>query len=62
MTHPRHDLEVKTAVLVAREGVTPEVARERLADAGGILRRALGRGPASGSSPSTPGGEDDENG
>jgi N-acetylmuramic acid 6-phosphate etherase len=52
--------EVKTAVLVARLGATPEDARRRLGEVGGLLRRALGDSTGSGSSPATPGGEDDE--
>ena len=37
----RSDGEVKTAVVVARLGVTPVEARRRLADAGGFLRTVL---------------------
>ena len=33
--------EVKTAVVIARAGVTPDVARERLRRAQGYVRRAL---------------------
>lgn len=38
------DGEVKTAILVARTGVTPERARERLAAHGAVLRAALEAG------------------
>lgn len=55
------DGEVKTAVLVAHARITPAQARQRLADAGGVLRRALGTGtvgqPRGGETP-TPGGEE----
>ncbi|MBI3723361.1 N-acetylmuramic acid 6-phosphate etherase [bacterium] len=37
--------EVKTAVLVARLGLSPERARSRLEAAGGVLRRALEAAP-----------------
>jgi len=33
--------EVKTAIMLGRTGIEPELARERLAAHGGILRAAL---------------------
>jgi len=35
------DGEVKTAIVVARAGIAPAVARERLAAHGGIVRAVL---------------------
>jgi N-acetylmuramic acid 6-phosphate etherase len=50
------DREVKTAVLVVRDGVTPKAARERLDAADGFLRRVLQAPPdVPGSDPASPG-------
>jgi N-acetylmuramic acid 6-phosphate etherase len=37
----RCDGEVKTAIVAARANLSPEMARRRLKDAGGHLRRAI---------------------
>jgi N-acetylmuramic acid 6-phosphate etherase len=45
------DHEVKTALVVHLRGCSPEVARERLRSAGGVVRRALVDGSADGPAP-----------
>ncbi len=47
----RADGEVKTAILMAKTGATPQQARERLVRSGGHLRAALGKPESGGDDP-----------